>query len=82
MKIKCLVGVNGSCGPELMPVVVDCNQEQYDNGDHYDAAKDIVLENYDVSSTNFAIDEFDCSDLFNLTNELYNWFTADETFVS
>lgn len=82
MKIKCLVGVNGANGPELMPVIVDCNKEQYDSGDHYDAARDIIMENYDVSYTNLIIDENDCSDLFNLTNELYNWPTADETFVS
>ncbi len=82
MKIKCLVGVNGCNGPELIPVIVDCIEEQYNNGDHYDAARDIVMENYDVSSSNWIIDENDCSDLFESTNELYNWSTADETFVS
>lgn len=82
MKIRCLVAVNGSKGPELIPAVVDCSVEEIKLKKHYQAAIDAIIENYDVVCTNWVIDETDCSDLFDSTNELYDWFNADETFVS
>mgnify|MGYP003405207473 CR=1 FL=1 len=79
MKIRCLVAVNGSKGPELIPAVVDCSVEEIKLKKHYQAATDVIIENYDVICTNWVIDEYDSSCLFELTNELYDWSTADET---
>jgi hypothetical protein len=41
MKINCVVAcLNASGTPDFCPVRVKCQQEQYDNGDHYDAARE------------------------------------------
>ena len=38
--IRCIVAVNNSAGePDLFFVKVRCSEEEYNNGDHYDAAK-------------------------------------------
>lgn len=39
-KIKCVVACHSSSGtPELIPTIVECNVEEYHNGDHYEMAK-------------------------------------------
>jgi hypothetical protein len=39
MKIKCIVAaVNANGEPDLYFTIIKCTQEQYDNGNHYDAA--------------------------------------------
>lgn len=44
--VRCIVACTNSQGtPELVPVVVECTQAEYDEGDHYDAARDHVTEN-------------------------------------
>ncbi|MFA7219056.1 MAG: hypothetical protein WC119_00830 [Synergistaceae bacterium] len=49
MKVKCTVAcVNANGEPDFHFVTVKCTQEQYDNGDHYDAAKqDAEKEGYE-----------------------------------
>ena len=43
MKIKCLVACANSNGePELLRVTVECTQTEYDNGYHYDKAKEFA----------------------------------------
>jgi hypothetical protein len=40
MIIKCLVACTNSNGePELLHIPVECSQEEYDNGKHYEKAK-------------------------------------------
>jgi hypothetical protein len=45
MKVTCVVACANSNGePDFYPCIVDCSQEQYDNGEHYDAAKDAAAD--------------------------------------
>jgi hypothetical protein len=40
MSIKCVVSCTNSNGePDFWACYVGCNQKQYDNGDHYEVAK-------------------------------------------
>ena len=39
-QIKCIVScINSNGEPDLYFIVIECSEDQYDNGDHYDAAK-------------------------------------------
>jgi hypothetical protein len=58
-KVKVAVGCTGHNGPDLFFVVVDCTQEQYDNGEHYEAAQGIVMENNYVGGPYWCVDEND-----------------------
>lgn len=61
MIIKCLVAGQGCDGPELIPIKVSCSQDEYDNGQHYEAAKDYV----DLDDIHWVCDENDpASDVF------------------
>lgn len=40
MIIKCVVACQGFDGPTFTFVQVKCTKEEYNNGDHYDAAKE------------------------------------------
>ena len=45
MKIRCVVACTNSEGtPDFFQCVVECTKEQYENGDHYDAARDFARE--------------------------------------
>lgn len=59
MKIKVAVGCHGYDGPDLFFVVVECSQEQYDNGEHYVAAQEVVTENNEVDGPFWCVDEND-----------------------
>lgn len=39
MIIKCVLGIEGHNGPDLMFVKINCSQEQYENGEHYETAR-------------------------------------------
>lgn len=75
---KVVVGGEGHNGPELYFVKVICNQSQYDEGLHYEAAKEWVQENFDADGPFWACDE---NDPANLVHELFNWTTASCTKV-
>ena len=45
MKIRCVVACHDVEGPNLYYVKVECNQEQYDEGSHYEAAEGYISEN-------------------------------------
>jgi hypothetical protein len=50
MKINCVIAVTAdrSGSPNFASVTVECSQEQYDSGDHYDAARNWASgEGYD-----------------------------------
>jgi hypothetical protein len=61
MKIKCLVAVRNAGGtPDVYPVIVTCNQEGYDDGQHYDAAVEAASEaGYDATGSTLVYDEND-----------------------
>lgn len=45
MNVKCVVaGCNANGDKDLTFVVVNCSEEQYANGDHYNAAEDWARE--------------------------------------
>ncbi len=78
-----VAAVNGN-GPELYFVKVVTNQEQYDNGDHYEAAKNWVANNYlNADDINWACDDKDPA---KAVLSLFNWDTASiikvEQFVA
>lgn len=76
MKIKTVVAGNGFDGPDFYFCIVDCNQQQYDNGDHYDVVKK-AAENYGFEEPMVVFDENDNpKGLF----DLFVWESAD-TFV-
>jgi uncharacterized protein YneR len=44
-KFKCVVAcTNANGSPDFFPCVIECTRAQYDNGFHYDAAKDAASE--------------------------------------
>lgn len=53
-----VAGVAGY-GPDLFFVKVVTNQKQYDNGDHYEAAKKWVSEELGVDEVSWACDDKD-----------------------
>lgn len=45
MTIKCIVAaVNASGEPDFFFCKVECSKEQYDNGEHYEAAEELAEE--------------------------------------
>lgn len=79
MKVKCVVGCHDHDGPNFYFAIVDCSQEQYDNGEHYEAAEGIIRENYDVDGPFWVADEHDHRVGFLF--EHFEWDTADVTSV-
>jgi len=79
MIVKCVVACNDVNGPNFYFVKVDCTEEQYDNGDHYQAAEDIIQENYEVDGPYWVCDENDNNVKFLFDH--FNWDTADLTSV-
>jgi hypothetical protein len=57
--IKCAVGCQGGDGPELHFVRVQCTQEQYENGEHYEAASEYVTDDHNVGGPFWVVDEND-----------------------
>jgi hypothetical protein len=45
MIIQMVVAANGFDGPDFYFCKVDCSQQQYDNGEHYDIAKSAAKDN-------------------------------------
>ena len=63
MKIKCVVACTNAQGdPDLFSCVVECSKEQYDNGDHYDMAKDLARDDDYEGPDMVAFDENDGPD--------------------
>ena len=72
MIVKVVVAGNGFDGPDFYFCKVECNQEQYDNGEHYDAAKSAAANNgYDSPMV-----AFDENDPPKLLFDLFNWDSA------
>ena len=72
--VKVVVTGVGYDGPDLYFVKVVCSQEKYDNGDHYEAAKNWVGENFlNVDNISWACDDKDPAKAV-LT--LFNWDKA------
>lgn len=45
LTIRCVLACRNSEGaPDLFPAIVDCTQEQYDNGEHYEAVESSASE--------------------------------------
>ena len=80
MNIKCVVACHDGDGPNFYFVKVDCTKEQYDNGEHYEAAEGIIRENYDVDGPFWVCDENDYPVNFIISN-FPKWETADVTCV-
>lgn len=72
MIVKVVVAAEGFNGPDLYFCKVECTEEQYDNGDHYDVAKSAANENgYEGSMVAFDEND-DPKALFGL----FEWETA------
>ena len=68
--VKVVVAGEGHDGPNLYSVKVACSQDQYDNGNHYEAAKDYVSQIFLVDRISWACDENDpAKDVLNM----FNW---------
>jgi hypothetical protein len=57
--VKCAVGFQGTDGPNLAFVKVLLEKEEYENGDHYDAAKEFVRGDLDGDGPMWVVDEHD-----------------------
>lgn len=62
--IKCIVIVCDKGRPRLIPVEVECSDEEREQGDHYEAAKDYVRRAFQLSGPYVVFDEDDA------------WFTS------
>jgi hypothetical protein len=72
--VKVVVAGVGYEGPDLYFVKVVCSQEKYDNGDHYEVAKNWVGENFlNVDNINWACDDKDPA---KAVMNLFNWDRA------
>jgi len=72
MIINMVVAANGFDGPDLYFCKIECSQEQYDNGDHYERAKEAASDN-GYEGPMVAFDQNDSPKaLFNL----FQWDTA------
>lgn len=78
MILRCIVACQGGEGPDLYFVKVDCSQEQYDNGEHYDRAIEAAKE-ADYDEQMVAFDEKDQAGDAML--HLFEWETADTVKV-
>mgnify|MGYP006296098541 CR=1 FL=1 len=58
MIVRMVVAGNGCDGPDLYFCKVECDQEQYDEGEHYDRAKEAAQE-YGLEAPLVAFDEND-----------------------
>lgn len=80
MFIKCLVAVNYVWGGSLIPVVVECTEEQARNKKHHQAAIDIVIENNDlISIPTWVISQEDI--IFASLIDNFLWQHADQTCI-
>lgn len=80
MFIKCIVAVNYVWGGSLIPVIVECTEEQRDSKKHHQAAIDIVVENNDlVSIPTWVVSEQDI--IFSHLVEGFMWKHAEQTYV-
>ena len=77
--VKVVVAGQGYNGPDMWFVKVICNQEQLDNGDHYEAAKEWVSNN--VSAADCIDWVCDDKDPAKAVLSLFNWDTASTTRV-
>ena len=73
--IRCIVACHNLNGPALYPVKVQCSQEQFAAGEHYDAARECIEDNHKVSGPFWMCDEKDHSGLIPLLN--INWENKD-----
>jgi hypothetical protein len=72
--VRVVVGGVGYDGPDMWFVKVICDQEQLDNGDHYEAAKNWVGENIlNADDINWACDDKDPAKAI---LSCFNWDTA------
>ncbi len=76
--VNCIIACRNSMGePDFTQVRVECNQAQYDNGDHYDAAVRYGLDN-DYEQPFVVFDENDGANFcgVNLFDLEKNWSTV------
>lgn len=72
MIVRMVVAAHGFDGPDLYFCKVECSQEQYDDGEHYDIAKSAAKENgYDEPMV-----AFDENDPPKAMFDLFEWDTA------
>ena len=76
MNIKCVVACRDSNGaPDLYALRIECTNEQYDNGDHYERAKEAVAENgYEASDIVFDENDSAFKSMFQVG--FINWETT------
>ena len=80
MFIKCLVAVKFNWGANLLPIIVECTEEQKENKKHHQAAIDVAIENYDtIKIPDWVIDEADIA--FASLSDIFNWKNAEQTCV-
>jgi hypothetical protein len=46
VRVKCVVAGNAGCGPCFMRVTVAVTSEQYDDGVHYDKAREVAKKQH------------------------------------
>ena len=77
--VKVVVAGVGYDGPELFFIKVICNQEQLEEGLHYEAAKNWVGENFlNVDDISWACDDKDPA---KIVLNLFNWDRASSIKV-
>lgn len=72
MLVKMVVAAQGYDGPDLYFCKVQCSQEQYDNGYHYECAEEYA-EKHGYSAPMVAFDE---NDPPKAMFSLFNWESA------
>lgn len=74
MVLKCLVACEGIDGPQLVPVRVECNNAQYENGMHYVSAANWASEE-DFDGPMVVMDERD--PVNKAVFDAFDWESAD-----
>jgi len=72
MIVRMVVAAHGNDGPDLYFCKVECSQEQYDDGDHYDSAEFSA----DANGYGHPMVTFDENDPPKPLFDLFNWDSA------
>ena len=59
MRIKCVIAGHGLNGPDLGFVIVECTQDDYDAGAHYEVAAEWAETDLDLDIPRVVFDEHD-----------------------
>jgi hypothetical protein len=76
MRVRCVVACHDCDGPNLYFVYVNCTKQQYQEGLHYEAAKQFIEDNYSVGGPFWMCDENDACGV-GLVQQ-FEWMNADE----